>query len=109
MALAHRFRFTGRQQPLPRILANRVQQSVALGTVGVVGEHERFADQFCKQVKYVFQRDPLVGADRFCGFQAPASITPTPVPAPWTYGHVRRVLEAAWQAHLLTPPQDAAD
>jgi len=73
MALVHRLGFAGRQQPLPRVLANRLQQSVALGTVAAfVGEHERFAYQFCQQVEYVFLLDPLVRADNFGRFQAPA-------------------------------------
>ena len=73
MTLVHDLRFAGCNQALSRVLANRFQQPVSLGTVaGLVGLHERFAHEVCQQVKYVFRCDPLARADHFRSFQAPA-------------------------------------
>ena len=71
-ALPPRF-LTALQQPVPRVLAHGLQESVAGGAVPFFGRHQALIGQRHQQLEHCAIVDALAGAHLFRGFHCPAA------------------------------------
>lgn len=73
-AVANGVGFPDSSQPLVRILAQRLQQAIALGTTpGLFGDHHRLSHQPLEQVERVWLRDAPASTHLLGGFEGPAA------------------------------------